>query len=187
MREGFAIATGDDPDDPGRRPDRAAGGTAEVLPRSRSGDGEFVNGTRLVYPMEEEAMRFVNMIGNKFFALTFSLLLGQPLQGHAVRHQGARPRNLRGSWRGTAPTSATSIRSATSTCSSAPNASACRSSSCRSATASARTGDEHPALAPRLAAAAHDAVRRPAGQVHLMGVGRRFSRATKTGVAPLAD
>jgi hypothetical protein len=42
-----------------------------------SGVCEFVNGTRLVYPMEAEAMRFVNMIGNKFFALAFSFLLGQ--------------------------------------------------------------------------------------------------------------
>jgi hypothetical protein len=42
-----------------------------------SGACEFVNGTRLVYPMEDEAMRFVNMVGNKFFALAFSFLLGQ--------------------------------------------------------------------------------------------------------------
>ncbi len=42
-----------------------------------SGVCEFVNGTRLVYPMEAEAMRFINMMGNKFFALAFSFLLGQ--------------------------------------------------------------------------------------------------------------
>ena len=42
-----------------------------------SGVCEFVNGSRLVYPMEAEAMRFANMIGNKFFALAFSYLLGQ--------------------------------------------------------------------------------------------------------------
>mgnify|MGYP006273137741 CR=1 FL=1 len=42
-----------------------------------SGICEFVNGTRLVYPMEAEAMRFANMVGNKFFALAFSFLLGQ--------------------------------------------------------------------------------------------------------------
>jgi hypothetical protein len=45
-----------------------------------SGLGEFVNGSRLVYPMEREAMRFANMVGNKFFALAFSYLLGQPLK-----------------------------------------------------------------------------------------------------------
>jgi GT2 family glycosyltransferase len=38
---------------------------------------EFVNGSRLVYPMEREAMRFFNILGNKFFAATFSFVLGQ--------------------------------------------------------------------------------------------------------------
>lgn len=42
--------------------------------------GEFINGSRLVYPMEKRAMRFVNMMGNKFFAAAFSFLLGQPLK-----------------------------------------------------------------------------------------------------------
>lgn len=42
-----------------------------------SGNGEFINGTRLVYPMEKEAMRFFNLIGNKFFAAAFSFVLGQ--------------------------------------------------------------------------------------------------------------
>jgi glycosyltransferase involved in cell wall biosynthesis len=45
-----------------------------------SGKGEFINGVRLVYPMEEQAMRFFNMIGNKFFGLAFSWLLGQPVK-----------------------------------------------------------------------------------------------------------
>lgn len=39
--------------------------------------GEFINGSRLVYPMEKEAMRFFNLLGNKFFALAFSFVLGQ--------------------------------------------------------------------------------------------------------------
>ncbi len=43
----------------------------------RSNKGEFINGSRLVYPMEKEAMRFLNMIANKFFGLFFSWLLGQ--------------------------------------------------------------------------------------------------------------
>ena len=45
-----------------------------------SGIGEFANGVRLVYPMERDAMRFVNLVGNKFFSLAFSWLLGQPVK-----------------------------------------------------------------------------------------------------------
>ncbi len=56
----------------------------EDLPRFyqalRSGKGEFINGVRLVYPMEKQAMRFFNLIGNKFFSLAFSWLLGQPIK-----------------------------------------------------------------------------------------------------------
>jgi SAM-dependent methyltransferase len=46
----------------------------------RSGKGEFINGVRLVYPMEEQAMRYLNLLGNKFFSLAFSWLLGQPIK-----------------------------------------------------------------------------------------------------------
>lgn len=42
-----------------------------------TGMGEFINGSRLVYPMEDEAMRFFNILGNKAFALAFSNVLGQ--------------------------------------------------------------------------------------------------------------
>ena len=42
--------------------------------------GEFINGVRLVYPMENEAMRFFNLLGNKFFSLAFSWLLGQSIK-----------------------------------------------------------------------------------------------------------
>jgi Glycosyl transferase family 2 len=42
-----------------------------------SGKGEFINGSRLVYPMERRAMRFLNLIANKFFAQAFSFVLGQ--------------------------------------------------------------------------------------------------------------
>jgi hypothetical protein len=45
-----------------------------------SGKADFVNGSRLVYPMEKEAMRPLNVIGNKFFSLAFSWLLEQPLK-----------------------------------------------------------------------------------------------------------
>jgi ubiquinone/menaquinone biosynthesis C-methylase UbiE len=43
----------------------------------RSGKGEFVNGSRLVYPMETDAMRFLNLIANKAFSLLFTWLLSQ--------------------------------------------------------------------------------------------------------------
>jgi glycosyltransferase involved in cell wall biosynthesis len=39
--------------------------------------GEFISGSRLVYPMEKEAMRFLNLLGNKFFSVLFTWLLGQ--------------------------------------------------------------------------------------------------------------
>ena len=56
----------------------------EDLPRFyealRSGHGEFINGVRLVYPMEKEAMRGLNFIGNKFFSMAFSWLLGQHIK-----------------------------------------------------------------------------------------------------------
>jgi ubiquinone/menaquinone biosynthesis C-methylase UbiE len=56
----------------------------EDLPRFytalRSGKGEFINGVRLVYPMEKQAMRFLNLLGNKFFSLAFSWLLGQTVK-----------------------------------------------------------------------------------------------------------
>jgi SAM-dependent methyltransferase len=41
------------------------------------GTGEFINGTRLVYPMEKGAMRFLNYWANRAFALIFSFLLNQ--------------------------------------------------------------------------------------------------------------
>jgi len=56
----------------------------EDLPRFydvlATGKGEFANGVRLVYPMEQEAMRTINFLGNKFFSLAFSALLGQPIK-----------------------------------------------------------------------------------------------------------
>lgn len=56
----------------------------EDLPRFyeawASGKAEFVNGVRLVYPMEDRAMRFVNQVGNKFFSLAFTWLFGQSVK-----------------------------------------------------------------------------------------------------------
>ncbi|MFN8282656.1 MAG: glycosyltransferase [Chitinophagales bacterium] len=45
-----------------------------------TGKGEFINGSRLVYPMDKEAMRFLNTLGNKFFSRVFSWLLEQPIK-----------------------------------------------------------------------------------------------------------
>jgi SAM-dependent methyltransferase len=45
-----------------------------------SGRTEFANGSRLVYPMEKAAMRFLNMCANKAFGILFSWILGQPLK-----------------------------------------------------------------------------------------------------------
>lgn len=45
-----------------------------------SGKGEFINGVRLVYPMEARAMRFFNLLGNKFFSWAFTTVLGQPVR-----------------------------------------------------------------------------------------------------------
>ena len=42
--------------------------------------GGFINGTRLIYPMEKNAMRFLNTLGNKFFSLAFSWLLEHPIK-----------------------------------------------------------------------------------------------------------
>lgn len=44
------------------------------------GKCEMVNGSRLVYPMEGRAMRFLNLLANKFFAFLFSWLLGQQVR-----------------------------------------------------------------------------------------------------------
>jgi len=56
----------------------------EDLPRFlyplATGKGRFVNGTRLVYPMEERAMKFVNYVGNWFFSKLFTWLLEQPIR-----------------------------------------------------------------------------------------------------------
>jgi glycosyltransferase involved in cell wall biosynthesis len=80
VRKGFAAATGDvvmildadltvAPEDLPR--------FVEVL---GEGKAQFVNGSRLVYPMEDESMRFLNLCGNKAFSLAFTWLLGQPLK-----------------------------------------------------------------------------------------------------------
>ena len=80
VREAFAAATGDvlfilDAD---------LTMPPEELPKfyeiARTGTADFVNGVRLVYPMEKQAMQFLNMLANKIFGLTFSWLLGQQIK-----------------------------------------------------------------------------------------------------------
>lgn len=56
----------------------------EDLPRFyeawRSGKADFINGVRLVYPMEDRAMRFFNVLGNRFFSMAFTWLLNQRIK-----------------------------------------------------------------------------------------------------------
>jgi len=80
VRKGFAMATGDvlmilDAD-----LTVAPEALPEFYDALRSGRGEFINGSRLVYAMEREAMRFLNMLGNRFFSLMFTWLLGQRIK-----------------------------------------------------------------------------------------------------------
>ena len=46
----------------------------------QQGLAEFVNGSRMIYPMEQQAMRVANILGNKFFSFAFSYLLGQQIK-----------------------------------------------------------------------------------------------------------
>ncbi|MFK8185674.1 MAG: glycosyltransferase [Phormidesmis sp.] len=45
-----------------------------------SNRGEFINGSRLLYPRSKQAMPWLNTLANKTFALMFSFLLEQPLK-----------------------------------------------------------------------------------------------------------
>jgi len=80
VRAGFALATGDilmildadltmPPEELPKFYDVVAGGRAE-----------FANGCRLVYPMDEQAMQFLNLCANKTFGIIFTWLLGQPVK-----------------------------------------------------------------------------------------------------------
>jgi hypothetical protein len=80
VREGFAVANGDilmilDADL--TMPPEELSKFYDVL---ASGHAEFANGVRLVYPMQEKAMRFLNMCGNKAFSIIFTWLLNQPIK-----------------------------------------------------------------------------------------------------------
>jgi glycosyltransferase involved in cell wall biosynthesis len=80
VRAGFAAATGDvlmilDAD---------LTVAPEDLPRFHLAmserRGEFVNGCRLVYPMEDQAMRHLNLAANKLFGSAFSFVLDQRIK-----------------------------------------------------------------------------------------------------------
>lgn len=43
----------------------------------QQGKAQFANGSRLIYPMEKDAMRTFNKVGNKVFSLLFTWILGQ--------------------------------------------------------------------------------------------------------------
>jgi SAM-dependent methyltransferase len=57
---------------------------AEDLPRFYdalvAGHGELINGSRLVYGLEQDSMRLLNVLGNKIFSLVYTALLGQPVK-----------------------------------------------------------------------------------------------------------
>jgi len=80
VRTGYAIATGDilmilDAD---------LTVPPETLPKFYDAliecKGDFINGCRLIYPMEKRAMRPLNVLGNKFFSMAFTWLLEQPVK-----------------------------------------------------------------------------------------------------------
>ena len=80
VRLGFATATGDilmilDADL--TMPPEELPKFYDVLAHGRA---EFANGVRLVYPMDEKAMQFLNLCANKTFGIIFTWLLGQPVK-----------------------------------------------------------------------------------------------------------
>lgn len=42
--------------------------------------GDFINGSRLIYPMQGKAMQFLNILGNKFFSILYSWIFGQKIK-----------------------------------------------------------------------------------------------------------
>jgi hypothetical protein len=66
--------------------------------------GEFINGSRLVYPMHKGAMRLFNVVGNKFFSIAFTYILETKIKdtlcGTKVlwRNDYEHIKKLRGSW-----------------------------------------------------------------------------------------
>lgn len=80
VRMGFAAATGDilmilDADL--TMPPEELPKFYEIVASNRA---DFANGCRLVYPMEEQAMQFLNLCANKAFGMIFTWLIGQPIK-----------------------------------------------------------------------------------------------------------
>lgn len=80
VRKGFDMASGDilaiyDADM--TVPAAEVRGFYEAITENK---GDFINGSRLVYPMQKESMRVLNFLANKFFGLAFSWILGRPIK-----------------------------------------------------------------------------------------------------------
>ncbi len=59
-----------------------------------SGTGDFINGVRLVYPMEKQAMRFLNLLGNKAFTIIFSNFNWPACQRYVMWNKSALEKGL---------------------------------------------------------------------------------------------
>ena len=67
-------------DDSGRRFNDATRGSSEIFCLGGKRHCDFANGSRLIYPIQRRAMRFLNMCANKAFSILFTWLLDQPLK-----------------------------------------------------------------------------------------------------------
>ena len=122
----------------------------------------------LVYPMEGQAMRLLNLVGNKFFGLRVHLGDRPADQGHAMRHQGplraddyrliAAHRSYFGDFD---PFGDFDLLFGAARL-------GLRSSTCRCATGPDLWRDQHSPLPPRLAPAQDARVCRPAAEVRLI-------------------
>jgi hypothetical protein len=80
VRKGFDMASGDiltiyDADM--TVPADTMGRFYDALAKNKA---DFINGSRLVYPLEKQSMRLLNFFGNKFFSLAFTWILSQTLK-----------------------------------------------------------------------------------------------------------
>jgi len=80
VRKGFDMATGDiltiydaDMTVPSKEMEKFYNAIVE-------NKGEFINGCRLIYPLQKESMRVLNILGNKFFSFAFSAILDQRMK-----------------------------------------------------------------------------------------------------------
>ncbi|HUQ30350.1 MAG TPA: glycosyltransferase [Candidatus Paceibacterota bacterium] len=80
VRKGFDLATGDILSIYDADMTVPAGEMQKFYEALVADKGDFINGSRLVYPLEKDSMRVLNFFANKFFSLAFSWILGQPLK-----------------------------------------------------------------------------------------------------------